>query len=83
MHNNDTVYAMIGLANKDFVANTVASVGQYDLNMNLIKSYQSINEASKKGNFLYAKIWKCCNFIEGRVKHRGYIWQYLEKKEKI
>jgi len=56
-------------------------VGKYDLNMNFIKRYNSINEASKETNLSYTRIWKCCNHKEGRTKYHGFIWEYMEKKE--
>lgn len=48
-------------------------VAQYDVNMNLIAIYPSMNEAERAG-FLESKICLCCR---GKNKtHRGYIWRY-------
>ena len=48
-------------------------VSQYDLNMNLIRIYPSMNEAERCG-FSCADICKCC---KGKNKTSGgYIWRY-------
>lgn len=48
-------------------------VAQYDLDMNLIKIYPSMNEAKRNG-FSCPEICKCC---KGKIKtSRGYIWRY-------
>lgn len=48
-------------------------VAQYDLDMNLIKVYPSLNEAGRSG-FRTEEICKCC---KGKNKTSGgYIWKY-------
>jgi len=52
---------------------------QYDKNMNMIKEYDTIREASKQVNIHSTTIH---NALTGKFKHAGgYIWKY--KKEKI
>lgn len=49
-------------------------VNQYDLNGNYIKTYSSLNKASKELN-ISNNIYLCCN---GKVKTcGGYIWKYV------
>lgn len=52
-------------------------VNQYDLNMNFIKRYESIKEASNGNYSLYTHIGECC-----KGKHfsiGGYIWRYADE----
>lgn len=52
-------------------------VNQYDLNMNFIKRYESIKEASNGNYSLYTHIGECC-----KGKHfsiGGYIWRYANE----
>lgn len=50
-------------------------IKQYDLKGNLIKSYNSIKEASYNG-FNESNIQDCCVY---RLKsHKGFIWRYIE-----
>ena len=50
-------------------------IKQYDLKGNLIKSYNSIKEASYNG-FNESNIQDCCVY---RLKsHKGFIWKYIE-----
>jgi hypothetical protein len=52
-------------------------VGKYDLNMNLIKVYDSLIEAGRSIGTDGSIIWKCCNG-HGYVKSvHGYIFKYL------
>lgn len=52
-------------------------VGQYDLNNNFIKSFNSLTEASKELNIPYQNISMCCrNVIH---KTHNYIFQYIEE----
>ena len=54
--------------------NNQKPVNQYDLNMNFIKRYESIKEASNGNYSLYTHIGECCkgkHFSVGR-----YIWRY-------
>ena len=49
---------------------------QYDLDENLIKEWNSIQQAEKEGGFLHSKISQCCN---GKNKtHKGFIWKFAE-----
>lgn len=49
-------------------------VVQYDLNMNKINEFDSLNEASKKNGITLPRIWACCN---GNTKTAGgFIFRY-------
>lgn len=53
------------------------AVNQYDLNMNFIRRYESIKEASNGNYSLYTHIGECC-----KGKHfsiGGYIWRYANE----
>ncbi len=50
-------------------------VAQYDMNMNLIKIWNSISEASTNNNTYTSCIVNCC---KGKIKtSKGYIWRYV------
>ena len=52
----------------------IKSVLQYDLNMNLIKEWNDITQASKELNIYNSNISTCC---KGKLKTTGgYIWKY-------
>jgi hypothetical protein len=52
----------------------IKSVLQYDLNMNLIKEWNDITQASKELNIYNSNISMCC---KGKLKTTGgYIWKY-------
>ena len=53
---------------------------QYDKNMNVIKIWNSITEASMNVNTSKMNIIKCCKGINKTAK--GYIWKYLKEEEK-
>ena len=54
-------------------------VGQYDLNLNLIREYDSIRIAEKETNIKNQNISACCL---GKAKTAGgYIWKYHENME--
>ena len=53
---------------------------QYDKNMNVIKIWNSITEASMNVNISKMNIIKCCKGVNKTAK--GYIWKYLNKEEK-
>ena len=49
-------------------------VEQYDMNMNLIKTYLSANEAKRQTGLSQGHISECCR---GEIKqYKGYIWKY-------
>lgn len=50
-------------------------VGQFDLNNNLLKSYDAIAFTSNDG-FCRSKVSSCCT--GKRSRHRGFIWKYLD-----
>ncbi len=54
------------------------SVNQYDLNMNLIKTYSHIKETKLYG-FDHTSVGKCCKGIQYRKTHAGFIWKYADK----
>ena len=56
-------------------------VYQYDLNMNLIKEYKSIVEASKETNIPKGLITSCC--IEKQNQTKGYTFRFEFNKDKI
>lgn len=49
-------------------------VDKYDLDNNYIKTYKSIESASKENNIKSQHIWRCCKNI--RPTAGGYIWKY-------
>jgi hypothetical protein len=55
-------------------------VYQYDLNMNLIKEYNSLTNASKETNILISLISSCCN--EKQVQTNGFIFRFEKNKNK-
>lgn len=51
-------------------------VYQYTKNGDLVKKYNSLNEAARENNYLLSNIWACCSKY-GRIKtYKGYIWSY-------
>ena len=52
-------------------------VMQYDKNKNLIKIWDSVNEASKTLNIDDASISRCCLHYKYRHTAGGFIWEYL------
>ena len=66
----------IGKANKNNPLNS-SSVGQYDMDGNLIATYPSIHEAMRQTGIPIGCIWSVC---EGKTKQsRGYRWEYINK----
>ena len=57
--------------------NNQKPVNQYDLNMNFIKRYESIKEASNGNYSLYTHIGECCKGKHFSVG--GYIWRYANE----
>jgi hypothetical protein len=53
-------------------------VNQYDLNDNLICTYNSITEAAKKISGSEGKICACCN--NKRNKHKNFKWKYYDNR---
>lgn len=56
-------------------------VYQYDLNMNLMKEYKSIIDASKETNIPKESITSCCN--EKQVQTNGFTFRFEENKNKL
>lgn len=52
-------------------------VYQYDLNMNLIKIWPSVGEASRNG-YTKSKVSACC--LDKIKTYKGYIWKYNKQK---
>jgi len=51
-------------------------VGQYDLNGNLIKVWESTKDAQRKQTgFKQTGVWKCCSGI--RKQYKGFKWSYV------
>lgn len=64
-----------GNRNKKISINNRKKVAQYSLNMNLIKKFNSITEASKEIKTSTSHISGCC---KGKYKTvKGYIWKYI------
>ncbi|MDF2881531.1 MAG: hypothetical protein K0R54_2088 [Clostridiaceae bacterium] len=51
-------------------------VHQYDLNMNLIKTWNSTKECGRNG-FNQSCVWHCCHGLYEQYK--GYIWKYANE----
>ena len=55
--------------------NKTKKIFQFDLNMNLIKKWNSSREIERNTNYLHSNILNCCN---GKYKTMyGYIWRYV------
>lgn len=54
-------------------------VNQLDLDGNFIKQYISLTEAALATNSSIAKISTVCSKREGRIKHNGFKWEYVNK----
>lgn len=52
------------------------SILQYDLNMNLLKTWGSMKEAANELSINYQNISKCCRGV--RKQFNGYIWRYYD-----
>ena len=64
----------IGLKKKGKEVYNAKPVYQYDMNMNFIKKYGAITEASKETKTQHAGISRCCS---GKRNHAGgFIWKY-------
>lgn len=50
---------------------------QYDLNMNFIQEFQSINEACRQLDIFKYPLSQCCN--NKKKNYKGYIWKFKEK----
>ena len=82
-HNNSEAYR-IGLKKIDYQNSSFKKyndsvkkkINQYDMNMNFIKKWDSIQEASKKLNIHSSHICKCC---KGKIKSiKGFKWRYAD-----
>lgn len=52
-------------------------INQYDMNMNFIKSWDSIQQASRELNICASHICRCC---KGNIKSiKGYKWRYFNE----
>lgn len=49
-------------------------VKQYDLNGNLIKTWNSVMQVAKELNISYAQVYNCCK--NKKEKYKNYIWKY-------
>jgi hypothetical protein len=59
---------------------TSKPVLQYSLDFELIKEYESLNEASRQTGLELANISNACN---GKLKHTGFfVWKFKNEKEK-
>jgi len=62
--------------NEKNIKNLIKKVYQYDLNLNLIKEWNSISEASRFHNFKDSNIIKCCKKEINTAYN--YVWSYKE-----
>ena len=70
-----------GTRNERSAKNRSKSVGQYTLDGDLVKVWQSTNEVERQTGFSHGNICKSAN---GKHKQAyGFIWKYVERKEKI
>jgi hypothetical protein len=58
------------------LSNTIKAIIQYDLDMNKIKEYTSITEASIQLNIIRSSIGKCCN--NSQKTAGGFIFKFVE-----
>jgi group I intron endonuclease len=64
--------------NKERVIRIRRCINQYDLNMNLIATYQSVDEAMRITNINYTSIISCAKL---RYKSSGgFIWRYVDQE---
>lgn len=70
-YNNDLNFHFSPTPNKK-----AKKVAQYDINMNLIKIWDSIKSVEKETGFSRGSIASCCNG-KSKMSH-GYIWAYYE-----
>lgn len=66
-----------GTRNKRISNNMNKKIGQYDMNNNLVKIYESIKEANRQTGISNAGISYSANNI--RKNAGGYIWHFIEK----
>jgi hypothetical protein len=59
---------------------TSKKVLQYDLNMNLIKTWNSASECKRNG-FSQGTISSCCRQVKSFKTYRKYIWRYENENE--
>lgn len=52
-------------------------VSQYDLNMNLVRIWDSVFQAQKIGGYTSSEISAVCNY-KRRKTHKGYIWRFTD-----
>jgi group I intron endonuclease len=55
-----------------------SKVGKYDMELNLIKEYSTIEEASKDSNIHRSVISKVCRNVPYQKTAGGFKWQYIE-----
>ena len=68
-----------GTRNERSAKNRSKSVGQYTLDGDLVKVWQSTNEVERQTGFSHGYICKSAN---GKYKQAyGFIWKYIERKE--
>lgn len=73
---NDFTHLNLQLVCNKQIQSQKCKILQYDLNDNLIKEWDSIQQAEKEGGFLHNKISMCCN---GKNKtHKKFIWKFAE-----
>ena len=53
-------------------------VEQYSIDLVLIKSYESIQEAAIQNGYCRSTIGKCCNNSPHYKTHKGYIWKFTK-----
>lgn len=64
----------IGLKKKGKDVHNSKPVYQFDMNMNFIRKYETITEASKETKILHSGISRCCT--GKRNQAGGFIWRY-------
>ena len=50
---------------------------QYDKNMNLIKTWDSLMDTQRIGKYNYRCVSNCC--LDKQKQHKGYIWRYINE----
>lgn len=72
---NTILYSTKLLGAKAAAEKLSTKVLQLDMEGNLIKEWDSMNEAGKNG-FTTSAICKCCNNIPKHKSHKGFIWKF-------
>lgn len=58
-------------------------VGQFDYDMNLINTYESITAAAKAVNGDSGTISMVCNHVRNRKSYRNFVWAFIDENNEI